>query len=79
MNLANMSEINTSTLDTKKLSAGGRTYFLDLKETQKGDKYIQVTESRKGKDGQNMRNSLFLFQDRAKEFKEALGEMVAQM
>lgn len=74
-----MAESNTSTLATKKLSAGGRTYFLDLKETQSGDKYLQVTESRKGKDGQNIRNSLFLFEDRAREFQEALEEMVAQM
>ncbi|MDP4007257.1 MAG: DUF3276 family protein [bacterium] len=74
-----MPETNTPAIATKKLSAGGRTYFLDLKETQKGDKYVQVTESRRGKDGQNMRNSLFLFEDRAREFQEALEEMVAQM
>ena len=74
-----MPEINTSTLATKKLSAGGRTYFLDLKETQSGNKYLQITESRRGKDGQNMRSSIFLFEDRAREFREALDEMVAQM
>ena len=74
-----MTEFNTPTLATKKLSARGRTYFLDLKETQKGDKYLQVTESRRGKDGQNIRNSLFLFEDRAQEFQDALEEMVLQM
>jgi hypothetical protein len=74
-----MAETNISTIATKKLSAGSRTYFMDLKETKKGDKYVQVTESRRGKDGQNMRNSLFLFHDRAREFQEALDEIVGQM
>ena len=74
-----MAETNISTIATKKLSAGSRTYFMDLKETKKGDKYLQVTESRRGKDGQNMRSSLFLFQDRAREFQGALEEMVGQM
>jgi len=72
-----MTEINIPTLATKKLSAGSRTYFIDLKETKKGDKYLQVTESRRGKDGKNMRSSLFLFQDRAREFQEGLDEMVS--
>lgn len=74
-----MTEITPPALVTKKLSAGGRTYFLDVKETKKGDKYLQITESRRGKDGKNMRSSLFLFEDRIQGFRDALDEVAAQM
>jgi hypothetical protein len=74
-----MTELNAVTLATKKLNAGKRTYFLDLRETAQGSKYVQVTELRRGKEGQNTRNSLFLFQDQAQDFQEALEELVVQM
>lgn len=78
-NIGTMAETNSPVLATKRLSAGGKTYFLDVKETQKGNKYLQITESRRGKDGQNMRNSLFLFEDKIQEFRDALDEVAAEM
>lgn len=34
-------------LFSEKVSAGGRTYFFDVKESAKGTKYLIVTESKK--------------------------------
>lgn len=66
-------------LATKTVKGGGRTYFFDLRESKNGNKYVQVTESRRGQDGKNVRNSLFLFPDHAQEFQEALNEIVGQV
>ncbi|MBI2642294.1 MAG: DUF3276 family protein [Candidatus Wildermuthbacteria bacterium] len=76
-----MTESNTVSpvLATKTVKGGGRTYFFDLRESKKGNKYIQITESRRGQDGQNMRNSMFLFPDHIEEFQDALNEVVGQV
>ena len=76
-----MAEINNvaAVLATKTVKGGGRTYFFDLRESKKGNKYVQVTESRRGQDGQNIRNTLFLFPDHAQEFQSALNEIIEQV
>lgn len=66
-------------LATKTVKGGNRTYFFDLRESKKGNKYLQVTELRKGQDGQSVRNSLFLFPDHALEFQTALNEIIEQV
>jgi len=68
----------SAVLATKTVKGGGRTYFFDLRESKKGNKYVQVTESRRGQDGQNIRNTLFLFPDHAQEFQTALSEIIEQ-
>lgn len=65
-------------LATRTVKGIGRTYFFDLRESKKGNKYVQVTELRRGQDGQNVRNSLFLFPDQAEEFQGALSEVLEQ-
>jgi len=74
-----MAEINNAPLASKTIKGRDRTYFLDLRESKKGDKYVQLTETRRGQDGENMRNSLFLFADRVPEFQTALSEIAEQM
>ncbi|MBI3335039.1 MAG: DUF3276 family protein [Candidatus Portnoybacteria bacterium] len=71
--------INNPPIASKTVKAGGKVYFLDLRETKNGAKYVQITESRRGKDGENMRSSLFLFADRVPEFQTALSEIAKQM
>ena len=34
-------------LFTEKVAAGSRTYFFNIKETSKGDKYLVINESKK--------------------------------
>ena len=76
-----MPETNTipAALATKTVRGGGRTYFFDLRESKNGNKYVQVTETRKGQDGQSVRNTLFLFPDQAEEFQSALSEIIEQV
>ena len=69
----------SAVLATKTVKGGGRTYFFDLRESKKGNKYVQVTGSRRDKDGQNIRNSLFLFPDHAQEFQSAWNEIIEQV
>lgn len=66
-------------LATKMVKGGNRTYFFDLRESKNGNKYVQVTESRRGQDGKNVRNSLFLFPDHTQEFQSALSEIIEQV
>ncbi|MBK7148772.1 MAG: DUF3276 family protein [Bacteroidetes bacterium] len=58
-------------LHTEKVSAGKRTYFLDLKEDQRGSKILKITESRKN-DGQFIRHSVLIFQEDFKKIFDAL-------
>lgn len=64
---------------SKRIAGKGRTYFLDLRRSQKGAKYVQLTEVRNGKEGESTRNSLFLFPDRVPEFQTALSELADQL
>ena len=74
-----MTESNNAPIASRTVKGKGRTYFLDLRESKKGNKYVQVTESRRGQDGQNVRSSLFLFPDRVPEFQTALNEIAQEM
>lgn len=58
-------------LHTEKVLAGKRTYFLDLKEDQRGNKILKITESRKN-DGQFIRHSVLVFQEDFKKLYDAL-------
>jgi hypothetical protein len=65
---------------SKQIKAAGRTYFLDVEKTVKGDRYLRITESRlKGKDGKSERNSIVVFLEDAREFAEAVSEMVGKL
>lgn len=58
-------------LFNEQLRAGGRTYFLDVKQTKKGAPYLSIKESRrKGNDFE--RNRLLVFQDDLEGFMKAL-------
>jgi hypothetical protein len=50
------------TLFTEKVSAGKRTYFLDVKENHKGHQIFKLTESRKD-NGEFIRHSVMIYQD----------------
>jgi hypothetical protein len=62
------------TLFTEKISAGKRTYFLDVKETPEGSQLFKMTESRKN-DGQFMRHSVLIFQEDFDKIFEALDKV----
>lgn len=66
-------------LFSKPVKAGGKTYFFDVKQAQKGkqSKYVQITESRL-QDGQPRRSTLTIFQDQLESFSQAFEEAKAK-
>jgi hypothetical protein len=60
------------------VKAGANTYFMDLKETRDGKPYLMITESRfKGEGKERRRTSIAVFEDHARDFLQALQEMVS--
>jgi len=62
-------------IHSKKLIAGGKTYFFDIRGVQSGDKYLQITESRLQKNGERLRNNIVIFKDHINEFRKFLDEV----
>ena len=61
-------------LYSKKLNAGKRTYFFDIKKGRDGSAYLVITEQTEDK-----KNRLMVFEDKAEAFMSALQEVVGKM
>ncbi len=61
-------------LYSKKLSAGKRTYYFDVKRGRDGSAYLVITEQTDEK-----RNRLMVFEEKAEEFLSALQDAVRNM
>ncbi|MCS6999227.1 MAG: DUF3276 family protein [Aquificaceae bacterium] len=61
-------------LYSKRLNAGKRTYFFDVKKGRDGTAYLVITEQT-----EERRNSLMVFEDRLEDFLSALQEAVGRM
>lgn len=62
---------------SKKVRAGKRTYFFDVKATRSNDYYITVTESKKRlEDGVFIKHKIFLYKEDFEKFSEGLKETV---
>ncbi|MCZ4222194.1 DUF3276 family protein [Pedobacter rhodius] len=62
---------------SKKVRAGKRTYFFDVKATRSGDYYLTVTESKKRlEDGVFVKHKIFLYKEDFEKFAEGLTETV---
>ena len=62
---------------SKKVRAGKRTYFFDVKSTRSNDYYITVTESKKRlEDGVFVKHKIFLYKEDFEKFSEGLKETV---
>ncbi len=61
-------------LYSKKLNAGKRTYFFDIKKGRNGSAYLVITEQTEDK-----KNRLMVFEDKAEAFMSALQEVVDKM
>ncbi|OGG49281.1 hypothetical protein A3C18_02310 [Candidatus Kaiserbacteria bacterium RIFCSPHIGHO2_02_FULL_54_11b] len=60
---------------TQKITLGSKAYFFDVREGGSGNRYLQVTESRVGKDGERIRNNIAIFKDHLEEFRRILKEV----
>lgn len=66
-------ETQKESIFSKRINAGSRTYFIDVKESVKGSKYLTICESRKV-DGKWQRNRIMVFEDQIQSFFNALKE-----
>ncbi|MET4084006.1 hypothetical protein ABIB40_003979 [Pedobacter sp. UYP30] len=62
---------------SKKVRAGKRTYFFDVKATRSGDYYLTLTESKKRlEDGVFVKHKIFVYKEDFEKFTEGLTETV---
>lgn len=62
---------------SKRVRAGKRTYFFDVKSTRSGDYYVTVTESKKRlEDGVFVKHKIFLYKEDFEKFAEGLKDAV---
>jgi hypothetical protein len=72
-------ELNREEIFSKKVKAGKRTYFFDVKSTRSNDYYLTITESkRKTKDDVFVyeKHKIFLYKEDFGKFVEALQDVV---
>ena len=74
-----LNDINSQEIFSKKLRAGRRTYFFDVRSTKAEDYYLTITESKKhtNEDGSSYfkKHKIFLYKEDFVEFKEMLDEV----
>ena len=72
-------DINSQEIFSKKLRAGRRTYFFDVKSTRADDYYLTITESKKHTNADGSvyfkKHKIFLYKEDFLEFKEILDEV----
>ncbi|MFM7497225.1 MAG: DUF3276 family protein [Bacteroidota bacterium] len=62
---------------SKRVRAGKRTYFFDVKSTRANDYYLILTESKKGfEDGQYVKHKIFLYKEDFNKFLNGLQETI---
>ncbi len=62
---------------TKRVRAGKRTYFFDVKSTKsEKDFYITITESKRVGDEEYEKHKIFLYKEDFEKFRDALDETV---
>jgi hypothetical protein len=62
---------------SKKVRAGKRTYFFDVKATRSNDYYVTITESKKRlEDGVFIKHKIFLYKEDFEKFAEGLKDIV---
>ncbi|MBX2985047.1 MAG: PUR family DNA/RNA-binding protein [Bacteroidia bacterium] len=64
-------------LFSKRVKAGKRTYFFDVRETKNKDYYVTITESKKRFDDQTyVKQKIFLYKEDFNKFIEAMNETI---
>ena len=74
-----LNELNSQEIFSRKLRAGRRTYFFDVKSTRAEDYYLTITESKKhtNDDGSSFfkKHKIFLYKEDFAGFKEVFDEV----
>ena len=66
---------------SKRVRAGKRTYFLDIKATRNNDYYITITESKRSKfdDGNFVKMKIHLYKEDFNKFSDGLAETIGHV
>lgn len=65
---------------SKRVRAGKRTYFFDVKTTRGNDYYITITESkRRFEDGNYVKHKIFLYKEDFNKFLDAFNETISHV
>lgn len=59
-------------IESIKIAAGKRTYFVDVKETREGAKYLKISESKRLENGEYERHRIMVFEEDINNIVEAL-------
>lgn len=65
-------------LFSRQVSAGRRTYFIDLKQSKTGERYLKISESKHIVGDKFERHQIMLHQEHSDAFFEALAEVAAE-
>jgi hypothetical protein len=60
--------MNAEVFNTIPIPAGKRTYFLDIKTSREGVKYLVLTESKRNKKGEYQHDRVMIFKEHLQEF-----------
>ncbi len=73
-------DTNRENLFSKRIRAGKRTYFFDVKATKSSrDFYVVITESRRVSEEKYEKHKIFLYKEDFKKFVEALSETIGHV
>ena len=65
---------------SKRVRAGKRTYFFDVKATRGNDYYLIITESKRAfEEGQYVKNKIFLYKEDFNKFVNGLNDAVGHV
>ncbi|MDA0686338.1 MAG: DUF3276 family protein [Bacteroidetes bacterium] len=72
---------NQEDVFTKRVRAGKRTYFFDVKATRNQDFYITITESKRSRfdDGSFVKTKIHLYKEDFHKFADALNETISHV
>lgn len=79
-----MEDKDRNEIYSKKVRAGKRTYFFDVRATRGGDHYLTVTESKRKfkEDGEGVfyeKHKIFLYKEDFEKFKSAISNVIERI
>jgi len=74
-----MSESNATTMYSTMVRAGRTTYFIDVRESKNGRKFIAIAESRMGERERKERSTIRVFGESIEQFRQAVNEAAASL
>jgi hypothetical protein len=74
-----MEQRKDDSLFSKRVKAGRRIYFIDVKRNKKGSLYLAISEKRKEKDGSVKRTRVIVFEEDVMKFEDAFNKVVVDL